>query len=188
MLQTRPKASVVGTVAVMLSSAVLMLSACGSAPEPAPEPREQPDAQTIQDATSMAQAVRPAVSINALMVSSIDHAAHVLWDAAAEPPASDLEWLELEYHAIQLAAMGTMISLGGTGPADPGWARLPSWAGYSQQMADVGTVALDAARGMNTEAISAAGDNLVEICETCHMEFKPDSPTEGLTHTPHYPR
>ena len=177
-------------MALILSSTVLLFSACGSAPEPAAEPPEQPDDQAIQEATSMAPAVLPAVSVNALMVSSIDHAAHEIWDAGAEPPASDsdMEWLNLEYHAIQLAAMGTMVSLGGTGPADPGWARLPSWAEYSQQMTDVGTAALDAARDRNAEAISAAGDDLVETCESCHQEFKPDSPTEGLSHTPHYPR
>jgi hypothetical protein len=171
--------------AFVLGSAVLLLSGCGPAPEPAAAP---PTEQAIQDATQMAPTVRPAISVNALMVSSIDHAAHEIWDAGAEPPKTDEAWLEVDYHAIQLAAMGTMISLSLAGPADPGWARLPDWQRYAQQMSDAGVAARTAAEAKDAAAIMKAGDALVATCEGCHKQFKPESPTEGLVHTPHYPR
>jgi hypothetical protein len=136
----------------------------------------------------MAPTVPPAVSVNALMVSSVDHAAHAIWDAGVEPPQTDEDWLELEYHSIQLAGLGTLLSIGGSGPADPGWARLPDWKRYTQEMSDEGVTALAAARAKDLDTIRSVGDALVATCVNCHKEFKPEVPTEGLVHTPHYPR
>ena len=31
-----------------------------------------------------------------------------------------------------------------------------------------------------------AGGMIVESCQGCHQAFKPDSPTEGIMHIPHY--
>jgi hypothetical protein len=122
------------------------------------------------------------------MVSSIDHAAHAIWDAAAKGPKTADEWLEVDYHAIQLAAMGTLITVGGTGPADAGWVRLPDWQRYAQQLTDAGVAARKAAEAKDVAAISAVGDTLLMGCEGCHKQFKPDVPTEGLLHKPEYPR
>ena len=60
--------------------------------------------------------VRPAVSINALMVDWVDHAAHAQWNVELEgqAPKDDKGWREVERHATQLAAAGTLIALGGT--------------------------------------------------------------------------
>ncbi len=47
------------------------------------------------------------VSINALMVTLVDHAAHHIWDyGAMEREIRDEEWTIIEYYAIQLAAAG----------------------------------------------------------------------------------
>ena len=162
----------------------LTIYGCGDATERESGEIAQPDMQAIQEATLMAPTVPPEVSVNALMVSSIDHAAHVIWETESEPPATDDDWLELEYHAIQL----TMISLGGSGPADAGWARLPAWEQYAQEMTDIGVSVLQASRNKYVDGVIAAGDDLVDACENCHQEFKPELPTEGLVHTPHYPR
>lgn len=167
---------VVPALALILGGALVFSVACGSTPEP------------LQSGGAIAPTVPPAVSINALMVSSIDHAAHAIWDAGAKPPKTDDDWLELDYHAIQLAALGTLISVGGTGPADPGWVRLPDWQRYSQQLTDAGIAARKAAEARDGAAFSSIGDTLVKTCESCHKQFKPDSPTEGLVHKPEYPR
>jgi hypothetical protein len=37
----------------------------------------------------------------------------------------------------------------------------------------------------NQMALRSAGDALVEVCEGCHKQFKPDVPTEGILHVPH---
>jgi cytochrome c556 len=131
--------------------------------------------------------VPPVLSVNAVMVGLIDHAGHALWDVEKEgrAPKTDDAWQDLEHHAMQIAAAGSMIALGGTGQADPGWAQLPDWKKHSQELADAGLTALSAARAKNLEALVKANGQLVDVCERCHKEFKPSLPTEGIVH-PHH--
>ena len=138
------------------------------------------------EASAFVPAVPLAVSVNAIMVAMVDHASHVVWDVAedAKAPKNDKDWEELEHHAIQVAASGTLIALGGTGKADPGWVQSPAWKKYSQEMTDAGLAALTAVHSKDRAALLKAGDQLVNTCTSCHKEFKPDLPTEGIVH-PH---
>lgn len=167
-----------GVLAVALIAAAGLVAACGSNTPP-------PPATTGAEAAP-APRVPPAISINAMMVALVDHSAHAIWDAAATPPATDHDWQQLEYHAMQTAAAGTLIATGGTGPADPGWVQLPAWREWSQQLTDDGVAAIAAVREKDVATLSTIGDRLLETCEACHKEFKPDVPTEGLVHEPLY--
>ena len=164
-------------------TASMFVAACSTGPQE--DTATQPTAQEIEDATRLAPSVAPAVSVNALMVAIVDHAAHEIWDVSVTAPANEFEWTQLEYHAIQLAASGTFISMGGSGPADAGWAALPAWQEFSQQLTDVGKRAIGAARSRSVGALEEIGDDLVATCEGCHQEFKPDLPTEGLVPGPY---
>lgn len=126
----------------------------------------------------------PRTSINALMVSMIDNSGHVLWDAEKEnfSPKDEADWLEIEDHATQLVAAGTLIQLGGTGPADNGWIRQVGWKENADALSDAGLAALAAAKSRSMESLVKANGNLVASCESCHKAFKPDAPTEGLSH------
>ena len=107
--------------------------------------------------------------------------------AAIYLATTDREWLLIEQHALQLAAAGSAVSLGGTGPADRGWALSPAWQDWSRKL---GTVALEAKQAVDAKskvALRDAGDKLVDTCESCHKIFKPDVPSEGIMHQPHYP-
>lgn len=128
-----------------------------------------------------------AVPLNHVMVAQVDHASHALWDAAREggAPESDEDWRELQHHAIQVVSGGTLIVLGGTGQADAGYVQLVGWSDWAQDMTDAGAAALLAIENHDIIALLAAGDLLVESCEGCHREFKPDLPSEGYMH-PHY--
>ena len=125
-------------------------------------------------------------SINALMVALVDHSAHELWEAASAETLSAREWQTAEQHAIQLIASGTLISLGGTGVADAGWVKSPAWQEWTQAMTQGALAALTAVQNADQEALSEAGAAIIDSCEGCHQVFKPDLPTEGLTHIPHY--
>ena len=150
---------------------------CAAAPE-------QP-ASTAPPPTPVS-AVAPATSINAVMVALVDHAAHELWNAEKEGggPKTDADWAEIEHHATQLTAAGPLIVLGGTGQADAGWIQKPDWARYAQALTDAGVAAGKAAAARNQEQLVQANGQLVESCESCHKEFKPDLPSEGIVH-PH---
>jgi len=155
----------------ILTGVTLLFVGCNAAPPPAAAPA--------------APALPPPVlTINAEMVSLVDHAAHALWDVEPQgkAPKSDADWLELEDHAVQLAAAGTLISLGGTGPADAGWAALPDWKNFSRSLTDKALVARTAAQGKNFDALVKANGDIVEVCEACHKQFKPTLPTEGIIH------
>ena len=129
------------------------------------------------------------VSINALMVTLIDHSAHYIWDygfLSTERELTDDEWQIVEYYSVQLAASGPLITLGGTGSADSAWSENEDWIELSREMSDIALVALTAAREKDVGRLQSSGDRLVESCESCHNFFKPDVPTEGIVHDPQY--
>ncbi len=127
------------------------------------------------------------VSVNSLMVTMIDHSAHYIWDyAALEETMMEEEWLSVEYYAIQLAAAGPLITLGGTGEFDMGWASLPTWREYSRDMSNAAMKALNAAQIQDKALLQTAGDELLTSCLGCHNDFKPEVPTEGVIHDPFY--
>ena len=84
---------------------------------------------------------------------------------------------------MQIVAAGPAITAGGTGSTDATWANAPTWRAHAQAMSDAGLAALTAAQGRNQDALVEANGRLVESCEGCHKEFKPDLPTEGIVHT-----
>ncbi|MEX2366345.1 MAG: hypothetical protein WD601_07035 [Pseudohongiellaceae bacterium] len=127
------------------------------------------------------------VSINAIMVTMVDHSAHYIWDYADDTQfMGDTEWQAIEYYAIQLAAAGPLITLGGTGPNDNAWVDSAQWTRYARLMMTAAELAQDAGRLHDSILLDTAGDMLVESCEGCHQVFKPDLPTEGLAHEPYY--
>jgi Cytochrome C' len=154
----------------------MLLVACNATPAPPPEP-----AATVPTASTAAV---PEVSINAVMVALVDHAAHNLWEVEREgkAPKSDADWANVVEHAIQIAAAGPAITVGGTGASDAVWVKAPSWRAHAQRMSDAGVAALKAANSKNLEGLVTANGQLVEACEACHKEFKPALPTEGIVH------
>ena len=119
------------------------------------------------------------------MVALINHAGHNLWDVEQQgkAPKTDADWQNVWEHAVQIAAAGPAITAGGAGSSDAVWMKSPSWHTYAQRMADAGVSARNAAKSKNFDALVKANGQLVESCESCHKEFKPDLPTEGVKHT-----
>jgi hypothetical protein len=153
----------------------LLLNACGGPPaqEQAPLPPTAQTAPVIRESP---------VSINAEMVALVDHAGHELWNVEKIAPRTDADWANVEHHAIQLAAAGTLISAAGTGVNDRDWVQSPGWQKWSRALSDAGMAGRLAAQEKNFESLVAANGRLVDACEGCHKEFKPDLPSEGITH------
>lgn len=165
MTPTRFDWSWITRLALCLGGTVLLLSGCNANVEKPPV---------------------PVVSINALMVTWVDNSGHVLWNAEREgcAPKDDADWLEIQEHATQLAAAGTLIELGGTGQADPGWAKSPDWKTNAQKLSNAALNAITAAKSRDLQTLVKANGQLVEACENCHKEFKPSLPSEGIVHHP----
>jgi cytochrome c556 len=89
---------------------------------------------------------------------------------------TEADWENLGEHATQLAAAGAPISMPGTGVNDVTWVASPGWQKWSRAMSDAGQAALKATEGKDLKALVAANGQLVESCEGCHKEFKPELP------------
>ncbi len=147
---------------------IMALAACGA-------DREESAPQT----TPVTDGYRLPVSINDVMVALVNDAADPIWVAAWRAPQTDEEWRELERRAYQLQLAGSLIAHPGTGALDDKWAAKPPWTRWSNQLRDTGADAITAVGNRDLNAIRNIGDQLVEICEGCHKEFKLPFPTGG---------
>lgn len=129
--------------------------------------------------TSVPSPSRLPVSLNDVMVALVNQAADPLWVAAWKGPQSDDDWRRLEHMAYQLDIAGALIRTPGTGPLDETWTRDPAWQEFAGRLTAIGKRAIDAVQARDIEEIAATGDELVEICEACHLAFRPDVPTGG---------
>ena len=158
---------------VALAAAV---SACGgdrdpsTAAEVAPAPVAEEPAQTV---------TRLPVSLNAVMVAMVNQAADPIWVAAWRNPETEADWRELERRAVQLELAGALLGVPGTGPLDDAWAGSADWQRWSNDLKVVGENSVRAVRSRDLEALALVGDDLVEVCEGCHIQFKPNLPTGG---------
>ena len=148
--------------------ALIMLTGCTT----------QPPATEVQPAAQVQPAFRSVISINDVMVSVVDHNAHMLWNVGrpGRAPKNDQDWHNLEHAGDTLAAAGNMILIGGSGPNDTTWVKDPDWQMYTQQTTDGALEATRAVDQKNVEALLSAGDSLVAACEGCHAKFKKEIP------------
>jgi hypothetical protein len=160
-------------LASLMSASTLLLAGCESSQ----------NQQSAQPAAPRPAVTSP-VSINAEMVSLVDHAAHELWNVEREgqKPKTQDDWENLSEHAVQLAAAGALIMLPGTGPNDVTLTQQPKWQKWAKDLSDAGMAELKASQANNIDALLAANNHLVEVCEGCHKDFKPSIPSEGIPH------
>ena len=138
-------------------------------------PTEREAAIAAQTATDM----RLPVSLNEVMVAMVNNAADPIWLAAWRHPEDNDTWRALERNAYQLEIAGSLLAVPGTGPLDDAWTSDPKWGFFCEQLKEAGRNARIAIANRDLEAIKLAGDDLVEICEGCHIAFKPAEPTAG---------
>lgn len=162
-------------LASLMSASAFVFVGCNSGTNP---PGDQHPAQTAQSP------VTSPISINAEMVAVVDHAAHELWNVEQEghKPSTPADWEGLAEHATQLAASGALIMIPGTGANDNTFTQQAKWQKWSKDLSDVGLAELKASQANNVDAVIAANNRLVEVCEGCHKDFKPTLPSEGIAH------
>ena len=120
------------------------------------------------------------ISLNEIMVALVNQSADPIWVASWRNPQNDQEWRNLEYLGYQLEVAGSLLTIPGTGPYDKQWTANPQWTVYAAQLKESGILARQAAEKKDLVLLNAAGDRIVEVCESCHKEFKLALPTGGL--------
>lgn len=156
----------------LLAAGALALAAC--------DQKKPATAEAASSAPAAAAALTLPVSINAVMVSLVDHSSDPIFDVATKPPKTDDAWRDVEYHSYQMAVAGKMIQLAGTGPGDAAWVATPEWKAFSEQLSAAGMDALKLAQAKDAEGFEAVGNKIIDICEGCHTKFKPEIPTGGI--------
>lgn len=172
-----------GTLRLLVSA----LASASSLAACAPAGENVPPAAAAAGPVKATREISLPVSINAVMVTLVDHASEPIWHDAYVPPTTDAGWRDAEHHAFQAAISGKVIQLPGTGPNDANWVTNADWIRMSDEMSNAGMDALAAVKARNIDQLTAAGDRLVASCESCHQAFKPDLPTMGIYKSPDYP-
>jgi cytochrome c556 len=106
--------------------------------------------------------VKPVASVTQLMRAMIIPASNALFNVARQAPTNDKEWAAVENNAVILGESGNLLMMGSRAMNTEAWMK------SSQALADAGALALKAAEARNVEAVTDAGNLIVDACETCH--------------------
>jgi hypothetical protein len=154
---------------------VVCLAVLGGCQEP-----KAPAPPAAQAPAATAEPFRLPVSLNEVMVALVNHSADPIWLAAWHNPESDKDWRNLERMAYQLQVAGALLVIPGNGPMDDEWTSDPQWQAWASALEAAGDRAVKAVSARDINRISSSGDEIVDICEGCHIAFKPDLPTSGM--------
>ena len=159
---------------ILSVATICLLAACDQS---APTTETTPKA--AQPAVG-AEPFRLPVSLNEVMVALVNHSADPIWLAAWRNPETDRDWRNLERMAYQLQVAGALLVIPGNGPMDEAWTSDPQWTAWANQLEAAGDRAVKAVAARDLNRIASSGDEIVDICEGCHIAFKPDLPTSGM--------
>lgn len=168
------------TISGVCAGALIALLLTGCERAQTPESTSTAPVQTTPAPVSTPPAARLPVSLNEVMVALVNHSADPIWRAAWRNPQTDADWRNLERMAYQLEIAGALLMIPGTGPMDEAWTANPAWNTWSKNLQFAGKRAVDAVAARDIVSIDVIGSDIVEICEGCHIQFKPDLPTGGL--------
>lgn len=129
----------------------------------------------LATACTRSPAFKPVATVKQLMVSTIDPAADVLFEAVGTiisasgveeiAPKNDEEWEIVRDNALIVAEAGNLLMMKGRAQDQGDWIKM------SQALVDVGVVALKAAEAKNPEALFEAGGEVYAVCTECHSRY-----------------
>jgi cytochrome c556 len=123
-------------------------------------------------ATHATAAPAPA-NMKAYMIDVVAPAVKPVWDLSYADKISDPEWTQIQRASADLVASMAIISSGGKVPAEQTRAKSAVWQDWTKKTLAQATAAKTAADKKDQMALATAGDNLVETCGGCHLEFDP---------------
>src|SRR5271155_674295 len=128
------------------------------------------------------------ISMADLMRASIEVPADGIWAAEGSEKLSDEEWQLADQDSVNLVAATQLMSKAGTGKQDAKWVAAADWQSWSREMRKTALQIRNAAKEMDQKKLAAAGDRLQELCEACHTKYRPQTPTDGISRYPFYPK
>jgi hypothetical protein len=128
------------------------------------------------------------VSILDLMRASVEIPADGIWAAQGADKLNDDDWLLADQDSVSLAGAATLISKPGTGKNDRKWVVNADWQSWVRDMQTTAVKLRAAAKAKDSAKFSAAADHLNEVCQSCHTQYRPQAPSDGVARYPFYPK
>jgi cytochrome c556 len=149
------------TIHLVVVASALLLWGCSGAPEPTPQ------------AEAPQPAFKPVGTVMQIMEAVIIPSSNAIWNVPAEAPKNDEEWASVRNSALALAEAGNLLMIGDRAKDQDAWMKA------AQTLVAAGTTAFRAAEAKDVDAIMAAGDEIYNSCEGCHMQYPPTTAGEG---------
>ena len=149
-------------IATRLRSLVvaIFMSGCDGTPAPPPPP---------------VTPFKPVADVKQLMVSVLEPAADVYWDAVGTvvdakgtvefAPKTDAEWNAVRNSAFVIAESGNLLMMGGR--ARDG----AEWMAMAKALVDAGQRALQAAQRRDKDSVFDVGAQVYDACTQCHAKY-----------------
>ena len=143
--------------------------------------------QQAGDTPENSEAASPTlpISMNAVMISVVDSSADYIFALGnGDLPRDDHDWDIVRSATYEMILSGELTKMEGTGGFDAEWAADPQWQEWANDLSVIGQDALVLAetKSEDVDAWRALGDRLVDNCESCHQQFKPEIPSQGILH------
>ena len=148
------------TIHWIFLASTLLFWGCAGAPEPTQQAAPQP-------------AFKPVGTVMQIMEAVVIPSSNAVWNVPAEAPTNDEEWAAVRNNALALAEAGNLLMIGDRAKDQEAWMTA------AQALVDAGTTAFHAAEAKDVDGITAAGDEIYNSCEGCHMQYPPTTAGEG---------
>lgn len=110
--------------------------------------------------------ITPVATVKQLCEGIITASSDAIFNVGREAPSDEEDWAVMKNHALMLAESGNLFMIAGR-------ARdTDEWMSMSQDLVDAGVAALRGVEARDVDALLAAGDQLVVVCETCHEPYR----------------
>jgi hypothetical protein len=142
-------------------------------------------------AANSGAAVRPLalpISLVDLMRASIEIPADGLWAAAGADKLSAEDWQLADQDAVNLIAASTLVARAGTGKLDRKWVANADWQRWVREMEKTALAIRAAVKAQDQKKLATAADQLQTTCEACHTKYRPQTPSDGVSRYPYYPK
>lgn len=123
-----------------------------------------------------------------LMRASIEIPADGLWAAAGADKLSEEDWQLADQDAVDLIAATTLVASAGTGKNDRKWVAHADWQSWVRDMEKTALAIRAAVKAQDQKTLAAVADQLQQTCEGCHTKYRPQTPSDGISRYPFYPK
>jgi hypothetical protein len=128
------------------------------------------------------------ISIVDVMRASIEIPADGIWAAEGADKLSDDDWQLADQDAVNLIAASTLLASAGTGKNDKKWVANADWQAWVRELEKTALAVRAAVKAQDQKKMAVAADHLQETCEACHTKYRAQTPSDGVSRYPFYPK